>query len=86
MQETKYNDKDGAEQKMREFFSNTDCDTTEKLYEKMNNRLFQLEDMGHSLVQQKILTVSESLAIERAKKAKKKLKRMKKTEVNYVKG
>lgn len=78
MQETRFNDENETEQKMREFFSNTDGDSTERLYEKMNNRLFQLEAMGHSLVQQKILTVSESLAIEKAKKAKKKLKRMSK--------
>ena len=84
MQETRYIDDDGAEQKMREFFSDTSRDATEKLYEKMNNRLFQLEDIGHTLVQQKVLTVSESLAIERAKKAGKKLKRMRKTEGNHV--
>ena len=79
MQETRYFDEEGHEQSMVEFFSEEhSANATERLYEKMNNRLFQLEQQGNELVQQKQITLSEKMAIERAKKAKKKINRMKK--------
>jgi len=82
VQETRYFDEHGQQQKLLEVFSITqredsDNDAIRKLYEKMNNRLFELENEGHVLVKQKVISLSEKLAIERAKKAKKKLNRMK---------
>lgn len=82
MQETRYFDEHGQQQKLLEVFSiiqreNSGNDAIKKLYEKMNNRLFELENEGHVLVKQKVISLSEKLAIERAKKAKKKLNRMK---------
>lgn len=79
MQETRYFDEEGQEKRLVELFEEPNGEnSTEKLLEKMNRRLFQLEQQGHELVQQKQITLSEKLAIERAKKAKKKLNRMKK--------
>jgi hypothetical protein len=78
MQETRYFD-DAKEQRLCEIFSEPQgADSREKLFNKMNNRLFELEKQGHSLVKQSPITLSEKLAIERSKKAKKKLNRMNK--------
>jgi hypothetical protein len=79
MQETRYFDNDGMEQRLNEIFYEQHAeDSREKLINKMNNRLFELEQQGHSLVKQAPITLSEKLAIERTNKAKKKLKRMNK--------
>jgi len=79
MQKTRYFDEKEQGQSLVELFSEPYGDnSTEKLFAKMNNRLFQLEKQGHELVQQKQITLSEKLAIKRAKKAKKKINRMKK--------
>ena len=78
MQETRFLNENGEEQRLVELFSvPAGEDAKEKLFRKMNDRLFQLEQQGHSLVQQKEITLSEKLASERSKKAKKKLARMK---------
>ena len=77
MQETRYFDEDGHEQRMVESFYMEKEESINKLYERMNNRLFALEQQGHSLVKQKEISLSEKMAIERGKKAKKKLNRMK---------
>lgn len=77
MQETRYFDENKIEQSFIEIFHSNDNDR-EKLFKKMNNRLFELEQQGHSLVQQRPISLSEKIAIERSKKAKKKLNRMNK--------
>ena len=77
MQETRYFDEDGGEQSLVEIFQAQPKESEDALIERMNQRLFALEDKGHVLVQQKSISLSEKLAIERAKKAKKKLNRMK---------
>ena len=75
MQETRYYDEDDNEQRQIEYFS---AKQGEDIFEKMNRRLFELEQRGHSLVGQRPATLSDRLAYERAKKAKKKLARMRK--------
>lgn len=77
MQETRYLDDNGNEQRLIEFFE-VRPDEKESIFEKMNRRLFELEERGHSLVGQKPITLSDKLAYERAKKAKKKLARLNK--------
>jgi len=77
MQETMYLDNNGNEQRLIEFFE-TQQGENESIFEKMNRRLFELEERGHSLVSQKPVSLSDRLAYERAKKAKKKLARLQK--------
>jgi len=81
MQETRHFNKDGHEQRLIEIFTEPHGDNS-KLFEKMNRRLFELEQEGHVLVQQKQISFSEKLALERTKKAKKKLNRMKKAVIS----
>jgi hypothetical protein len=76
MQETKYINNDGVEERMMEVFYREQHEGRSDFIERMNNRLFALEMQGHTLVQQKPITLSEKIAIERAKKAKKKLSRL----------
>lgn len=51
-------------------------DSREKLIEKMSSRLFHLEEKGEKLVEQRFLTLADRMAIQRDKKARKKLKRL----------
>jgi hypothetical protein len=77
MQETKFINQDGQEERMIEIFDAPhSVDGRERLLEKMNRRLFALEEQGHTLVQQKPITLAEKMTLEKAKKAKKKLSRM----------
>ena len=77
MQKTEYEyvkeDKEIEIMQRVEYFSG---DSREKLIEKMNSRLFQLEEKGEILIEQRFLTLSDRIAIERDKKARKKLKRL----------
>lgn len=97
MQTTQQDCRDGTTKEHQEMFTqqfvNSRQETERRLYEKMNNRLFVLEEQGHRLVAQTILdedaatpakrrvkgpTVSDLVHAERAKKAQKKVNRMNK--------
>ena len=65
MQTTRYVDNNENEQQLTEFFDNKDPNGVFKLYGKMNNRLFALEEQGHILVEQKVLTLKEKTIIEK---------------------
>jgi hypothetical protein len=81
MQTTEYvNPKTGDKDKLTElFYNNNNSSDVFTLYDKMNNRLFQLEEQGHRLVEQRVLTLKEKIILEKGKKAKKKLKRLEKS-------
>jgi hypothetical protein len=52
MQETRYIDEDGSQCEMHEFFCVKEGDRQQDVINRMNKRLFELEEKGHALVRQ----------------------------------
>ena len=81
MQETRYTeigegpDFNPIERRLIETFEGGN---PQDVYSKMNQRLFELEAEGHTLVQQKTITFAERRRLERISKIEKKKARMRK--------